>query len=78
MTDALKRATRTFIQAFIGALLTSGVLAATAETGTLDLDALRIAGISCVAAGVIAVLSWAQNALEDSIGKAILKDEPTG
>jgi hypothetical protein len=65
MTDALRRAIRTFIQAFLGSIISSGVLSAVATTGAVDLSNLQKVGAAGLAAGLIALVSFAQNALED-------------
>jgi uncharacterized protein YjeT (DUF2065 family) len=72
MKDAAIRAVRTFVQALIGAFLATSVLETMVSSATIDADALRRAGISAVAAGVIALLSFVQNALEDATGKRVL------
>lgn len=72
MKDAGIRALRTFVQAIIGAFLATSVLTSMASNSTIDADALQRAGISALAAGVIALLSFVQNALEDATGKDIL------
>lgn len=75
MSNAVKRALRTFLQAFIGTILASGVFALVASGEQVPVDAFLVAARSAGAAGLIAVLSWAQNALEDADKlKAILKD----
>ena len=66
MKSALIRAARTFVQAFLGALLTSGVLQAVVDTSSIDLSALQSAAISAAAAGVIALMSFVQNLLEEA------------
>ena len=65
MTDALRRAIRTFCQTFIGTVIASGVLSAASENGVVDWSAFKKVGVSALAAAFVAVLSWAQNALED-------------
>ncbi len=72
MKDAAIRALRTFLQALIGAFLATSVLSQMASSSTIDADALKRAVISAVAAGVIALLSFVQNALEDVSGKNLL------
>lgn len=76
MSDAVRRALRTFVQAWLGSLLTSGVLSATATDGIVDLSALEKAGVSALAAGFIALLSWLQNALEDNTRMPALLKAP--
>jgi hypothetical protein len=70
--DAAIRALRTFLQSLIGAFLATSVLQGIASDSTIDADALTRAGISALAAGVIALLSFVQNALEDATGAHIL------
>lgn len=72
MKDAAIRALRTFLQSLIGAFLATSVLQGIASDSTIDADALTRAGISALAAGVIALLSFVQNALEDATGQHIL------
>jgi len=73
MKDAAIRAGRTFIQAIIGAFLATSVLQGVASDSTIDTNALTRAGISALAAGIIALLSFVQNALEDATGHTALK-----
>lgn len=86
MSDALRRAIRTFLQAFIGTFILVAVPWATnivtaivkAEPYELNFDVLQSAGIAAVFAGAIALVSWIQNALEDTTGTpAILKAPPS-
>jgi hypothetical protein len=72
MKDAAIRALRTFLQALIGAFIATSALQSIAADSTIDGDALTRAGISSLAAGVIALLSFVQNALEDATGAHIL------
>lgn len=72
MKDAAIRALRTFLQALIGAFIATSALQSIASDATIDGDALTRAGISSLAAGVIALLSFVQNALEDATGAHIL------
>lgn len=65
MRRALIRAARTFFQSAIGTFLALGVLQGVVDAGAIDLDALARAAVSAGAAGVISVLSFIQNALED-------------
>jgi hypothetical protein len=74
MSDSAKRALRTFGQAFLGAVITSGVLSATSESGVVDWSALKKVAIAAVFAGIIALVTWSQNALEEGgIIKPVLK-----
>lgn len=66
MSDALRRTLRTFIQAFLGAILTSGVLSAIATDGVVDVSILGKTAASALAAGIIAVITFLQNYLEDN------------
>lgn len=81
MTDALKRAIRTFLQGFVATLallaipLGQSVIQTVAGGGQLELD-LNVwgaVGVAAVIGGGIALISWAQNALEEKTGKAVLK-----
>ena len=72
MRDASIRALRTFIQAVIGAFIATSVLTDVASSSTIDATALQRAGISALAAGIIALLSFVQNSLESYTGKDIL------
>ncbi|HAM57619.1 MAG TPA: hypothetical protein DCQ64_20280 [Candidatus Rokubacteria bacterium] len=66
LADALKRATRTFVQSFVGTLLATW-MALNLSPGTLpDTDTAKRVLIAATVAGVIALLSWTQNALEDA------------
>lgn len=81
MNDALKRALRTFIQGFVGVLAIVAVpalkdlISSVASGGDVDIDVNLWQGIAvaAVAGGVIALIAWAQNAVEDSTGKTLLK-----
>jgi hypothetical protein len=74
MTVAMKRAARTFLQGFVGVLVLvavpalNGLVSAVAGGGeaTVDVDVWRGIGIAALAGGLIATISWAQNALEDA------------
>lgn len=66
MNKATKRAIRTFFQAFLGSIITSGVLSATSESGVVDWSALHKVAVAAGAAGIIALITFIQNALEDS------------
>lgn len=65
MSDAVRRAIRTFLQAFVGVLVSSGVLSAVGEAGVVDWSALKKVGLSALGAGVVALFTFIQNALED-------------
>lgn len=67
MRQVLIRVARTFAQAFIGTLLTMGVLSGVTETGVLPgWPVWQQLFVSAAAAGVIAVLAFAQNWLEET------------
>jgi hypothetical protein len=66
VTDSLRRALRTFLQAFVGVLLSSGILSALGEEAVVDWSNLKKVGLSAVGAGIIASLSWLMNYLEDN------------
>ena len=81
MNDALKRAIRTFVQGSVGvaALLLvpflQSLIDAVVRGGEVEIDAdlLQKIGIAVVAGGVIALIAWVQNLVEDWKGKALLK-----
>lgn len=79
ISDPVRRAIRTGVQAFITAIIVNGGLSATATTGIVDWSALHKMGVSALFAAVAAVLSYAQNALEDNVAAvpAILKSPPS-
>lgn len=66
MNNALRRAIRTFFQAFLGALISSGVLSAASTNGVVDWSGLEKAGVAALSAGIVALVSFIQNALEDT------------
>lgn len=69
---ALRRAVRTFFQGFIGVLAGSTVLTLIASKGTIDVDALQTVLISAVGGGLIALVAYIQNALEDKTGTDLI------
>ena len=73
MKDVLKRAARTFAQAFVGTLTTVGIATILTDTSTLNTDAATALLVSASVAGASATLSFVQNLLEDSTGKTGLK-----
>lgn len=74
LPDSVRRALRTFLQAFVGILVTSGALSAITTEGVVDWAVLKKAAISAFAAGVVAVLTYVQNAAEDrGVIPAVLK-----
>jgi hypothetical protein len=67
MSDAARRALRTFVQAVTGILLGQAVILMTdLDDGELDWNLWKRVLISALAAGVIALISWAQNWAEDA------------
>jgi hypothetical protein len=81
MSDALRRCLRTFVQALTGVLVAqAAALALSVQQGTYvpDVDWLKRVGISAVAAGVIAVVTYVHNWAEDNAGlPAVLKATPS-
>lgn len=66
MSDPIRRAARTFLQAFLGSVITSGILSTISETAVVDWSGLKKVGIAAASGGLIALISLVQNALEDS------------
>lgn len=78
MPDAARRALRTFVQAFLGSIITSGILSTTQEAGVVDWSALKKVAVSAAAAAVIALITFVQNFLEDTTtAPAFLKAPPS-
>jgi hypothetical protein len=82
MTDALRRALRTFIQSFVGTFVLIGFpllqgaydALAGGEDIVFDINAWKRVGIACVISAVIALVSFIQNWLEDNTNTpAVLK-----
>ena len=74
MNDALKRGVRTFFQSALGVIALQGVaLIADANDGVIDANLWQRAGMTAAASGFIALVSFAQNAIEDKTGKTALK-----
>lgn len=84
MSDAVRRAIRTFLQGFVGILAILAIPAlniiitsvGSGEGFDLDVDFWRGIAVAALAGGVIALISWGQNVLEDRAGKAPLKEPP--
>lgn len=82
MNDALRRALRTFLQGFVGVLALiaipalNNLVSAVAGGGEVEFDVNFWQGVAvaAVAGGIIALVSWAQNEIEDTSGKAVLKE----
>lgn len=66
MSNAIKRTIRTFFQTFLGTVIASGILSATETTGVVDWSSLKKVGISAISAGLVSVITFIQNWLEDS------------
>ncbi len=84
--DWFRRGVRSFFQGFIGVAVLLVIPALTTlitsvgSGGTVDIDPTfwRSMGIAAVAGGVIALVSFAQNALEDNTPfPALLKSRPS-
>lgn len=77
LRDALYRAVRTFLQAWIGSFLLL-VAGAPLAPGTIpDLDWVRRVALASAWAALIALLSWVQNLLENNTSMpALLKPSP--
>lgn len=73
MRDALIRGIRTFLQAFLGVFLAISTSGMVGPDSLPDLDVLKRAAIAAAWAGVVALVSFVQNALEDVTGRAALK-----
>jgi len=79
--DAVIRAARTFGQGFLGVLILTAVpilrdmVSAVVGGGeiTIDLNAWQNIALAALAGGLIALISFVQNAVEDKTGKAALK-----
>ena len=79
MRDAVTRAFRTFVQGFIGVLVLIAVPALNALVqgvaggGEVDVDVnfWQSAAIAAVAGGVIALISFIHNELEDTTGTTL-------
>ena len=84
MNDAMKRALRTFGQGFVGILAILAIPALNnlitsvgrGDQVELDFNVWQGIVIAAIAGGVIALISWVQNALEDATGKTPLKETP--
>jgi hypothetical protein len=81
LPDAARRAIRTFVQAFTGVIVVqAAAIAVNAQQGeyVLDVDWLKRVGISALAAGVIALVTWVHNWAEDNTNlPAVLKATPS-
>jgi hypothetical protein len=86
MPDSLRRAIRTFVQAFVGTLAVLAIPALTdlvrsissAEPYEIDFRFWQGVVIAACASGVIALVSWLQNFLEDKGAvPSVLKATPS-
>lgn len=77
LPDPIRRALRTFFQAFTAAIAFSGVLSAIATSGVVDWAVLKKVGISAAFSGLVALVSFIQNALEDKTGRSFLVAKAT-
>lgn len=89
MSDSMKRAIRTGVQAFVGVFGVAwagfaaqvaswaGCDAAVQACAFPDPDPLIKAAVAGAIAAVTGLVSWVQNAIEDATGHALLK-EPRG
>jgi hypothetical protein len=71
--DAFIRGVRTFLQAFLGVFLALSTSGAMGIDSVPDLEVLKRATIAAAWAGIVAVVSFTQNALEDMSGHRGLK-----
>ncbi len=65
MSDALRRSLRTFLQSFTGIFL-AAVTTPQLTNAVPGLSTLRAAAVSAAWGGLVSVLSWIQNSLEDA------------
>ena len=74
MSDPVRRAIRTFLQGFVGVLalvavpLLSNIVSSVVNGGNdvmIDLNIWKNIGIAAIAGGVISLVAFVQNALED-------------
>ena len=71
--DPLVRGVRTFLQAFLGVFLALSTSGAIGVDSVPDLEVLKRAAIAAAWAGLIALIAFVQNALEDVTGRAVVK-----
>lgn len=72
MRDPLVRGVRTFLQAFLGVFLAISTSGMVGPDSLPDLDVLKRAAIAAAWAGIVALISFGQNLLEDATGRAVL------
>ena len=73
MRDPLIRGIRTFLQAFLGVFIALSTSGAMNIDSIPDIEVLKRATIAAAWAGIVAVVSFAQNALEETTGRRGLK-----
>ena len=73
MRDAVVRGVRTFLQAFLGVFLALSTSGAMGLDAVPDIEVLKRAAIAAAWAGIVALVSFTQNALEETTGRAGLK-----
>jgi predicted phage tail protein len=81
MRDTVVRAVRTFIQGFVGVLalllvpFLNDLISSVSGGGEVELDVnfLQSIGVAAVAGGIIALVAFAQNWIEESTNKTTLK-----
>lgn len=66
MNDALRRSLRTFVQVFIGVIISSGILSTASESGVVDWSAVKKVFVAALSAGVTSILTFVMNWLEDN------------
>lgn len=71
--DAVVRGLRTFLQAFLGVFLAISTSGMVGLDSIPDIDVLKRAAMAAAWAGIIAVISFTQNALEGLTGRAAIK-----
>ena len=73
MRDAVVRGVRTFLQAILGVFLALSTSGAMGLDAVPDIEVLKRAAIAAAWAGIVALVSFTQNALEETTGRAGLK-----
>lgn len=73
LRDAVVRGLRTFLQAFLGVFIAISTSGAMGIDTIPDVDVLKRAAWAAAWAGVVALVSFVQNALEEMTGHNSLK-----
>lgn len=69
LPDSVRRALRTFVQAFIGVLFVQvAALVADLDDGEIDWNLWKRVALSALAAGFVALVTFIHNWLEDNTG----------